>query len=51
MTGRKAIRNADGTIRWGRWEATLPDRFTIVVPAVMHVKKGCQQAFGTRHNR
>ncbi|MCE5218231.1 hypothetical protein LLH03_14500 [bacterium] len=49
---RKAIRNPDGTIRWGRWEATLPDRFTIVVPVVMHVKDRCQQTFGTRfYNR
>lgn len=45
---RKAMRNPDGTIRWGRWEATLPDRFQILVPVVMRVKEDVRQSFGRR---
>ncbi len=45
---RKSLRNPDGTIAWRRWEATLPDQFTIVVPVVMHVKPGCQQNYGRK---
>lgn len=45
---RKAMHNPDGTVRWGRWEATLPDSFTITVPVVMHVKDGCQKNYGRK---
>lgn len=45
---RKAIRRPDGTIRYERWEATLPDRFQIVVPVVMRVKEDVRQSFGRR---
>jgi hypothetical protein len=45
---RKAMRNPDGTIRYGRWEATLPDRFQIVVPVIMRVKEDVRQGFGRR---
>lgn len=45
---RKAMHNPDGTISWGRWQATLPDSFTITVPVVMHVKDRCQQTYGTK---
>ncbi len=45
---RKSMRNPDGTIRWSRWEASLPDSFTITVPVVMHVKDKCRQTYGKK---
>lgn len=45
---RKGLRNPDGTVRWHRWEATLPESFTITVPVVMRVKDGCQRNYGRK---
>lgn len=45
---RKGIRNPDGTVRWRRWEATLPESFTITIPVVMSVKPGCQRNYGRK---
>lgn len=45
---RKGIRNPDGTMRWRRWEATLPESFTITIPVVMRVKDGCQRNYGRK---
>ncbi len=48
---RKSLRSADGTIGWKRWEATLPETFSVVVPVVMHVKDKCQQTYGNKFYR